>query len=326
MTNITSPGNHNSSVLNYCNDKSPLQSTPIDDKLQKCDDNEDSLKQPRSVINSRLEHCETGRKSGVHNDCDEQMSDHIKNDPNKQSSNIVYKYSRIFESCDEAMLDMFSDIVVIDEDGKAFPIPILYAEPERAVAYILQENIRKDNSNVIDRIMLPILTLYGSNPQFDQERYTYHKALDYFRVNGKPGFVTNETGRNNSYGDTIYATSRGIPLNITYNLNAITLYKVDMNQILEQIIGKFSSIAYLKIRGVHWETICTLDSMADNIDRSPGEGERVIKYQFGLTLKTYMPQPLVRKKPVLRINVDTYNTVDENEIIEVIQREDTDIN
>lgn len=322
MVNIVSPGNHNSSVLNYCKDKSPLQETPIDDKLNKCNDSEDSLKHPDSLINSWIKNCETRRKSGVHNDCDEQMSGHIINNPNKQSNNIIYKYSRIFESCDEAMLDMFSDIVVIDEDGKSFPIPIIYAEPERAIAYILQENIRKDNSNVIDKIMLPILTLYGSNPQFDTERYTYHKALDYFRINGKPGFVTNETGKNSSYGDTIYATSRGIPINITYVLNAITLYKVDMNQILEQVIGKFSSIAYLKIHGVHWETICLLDSISDNIDRTPGEGERVLKYQFSITLKTYMPQPLVRKKPVLKVTVDTYNSVDENEIYEVIQRED----
>ena len=44
-----------------------------------------------------------------------------------------------------------------------------------------------------------------------------------------------------------------------------------MNQILEQILLKFSPIAYIRVRGVPWETGVKLDSIANNLDVEPGD-------------------------------------------------------
>jgi hypothetical protein len=221
------------------------------------------------------------------------------------------------------MLNLFNDIVVIDENGKAWPIPIIWGTQEKAVQFILADNVRKDDSLVVDRIRLPMLAIYNSDIQFDQTRYIYHKALDYlgrYRSDGKPGFTINEKFER----DTVFGVARGIPVNITYNLMAWTLYLEDMDQIIEQIMLKFSPVAYIRVRGVHWETMVTLDSVANNINFEPGDKQqRVIKYQFNMTTQTYIPQPIVRKKAVLKMRTDIYNQTQEEEITETLGRLET---
>jgi hypothetical protein len=97
--------------------------------------------------------------------------------------------------------------------------------------------------------------------------------------------------------DTFFGVTRGIPLNISYTLYIWTMYQEDMNQILEQCFLKFSPVAYIRVRGVWWEVIVTLDSTANNIDIEPGDNKlRVMKYQLNMTAKTYLPQPIYRLK------------------------------
>ena len=94
-----------------------------------------------------------------------------------------------------------------------------------------------------------------------------------------------------------------------------------MNQILEQILLKFSPIAYISVRGVQWETIVKLDSIANNLEVEPGDQNlRVVKFQFNLTAQTYIPQPIVRRKAVLKTSVDVHNSLNEEEINEVLAR------
>src|SRR5690606_17805105 len=130
-------------------------------------------------------------------------------------------------------------------------------------AWILQDNIRKDDSLVVNRIRLPIMAIHSSDIQVDLNRYTYHKAQDYLRrlrPDSKPGFTVKEKYDR----DTVFGLARGIPLNISYNLYLWTMYIEDMVQLLEQVILKFSPVAYINVRGVQWETIVTLDSIANN--------------------------------------------------------------
>jgi len=92
-----------------------------------------------------------------------------------------------------------------------------------------------------------------------------------------------------------------------------------MNQIVEQFITKFSPIAYIRVRGVPWEIGVKLDSIANNVDTEPGDQSiRVFKYQFGMTAETYVAQPLVRKKAVLKTRVDIVNTTIDKDISEVL--------
>lgn len=254
--------------------------------------------------------------------CDPQQTGHIINEQGLSPPNrdVVYRYSKSLRGTDEAIVDLFRDIVVIDEDGKAHPIPIIWATQEKAVAVILQENVRKDESLVVDRIRLPMLAIHASGYNFNQNRYTYHRAIDYlrdFRRNWKPGFTVKERYER----DTIFGVSRGVPVDISYTMIAWTLYEEDMNQILEQILTKFSPIAYIRIRGISWEVGVKLDSIANNVNIEPGDKQvRVFKYQFGLTAESFVAQPIVRKKAVLKTKVEFVDAPNEDDITEVLTR------
>ncbi|MHA2043429.1 MAG: tail sheath stabilizer and completion protein [Candidatus Thorarchaeota archaeon] len=312
MNDIINPGNHPIKGLNECNDISPLQeSMNTEGPSLECGPDElCNPEVPRRPDMGWLEKA-SNKKTGIGEQglCDPQQTGQIINDLRNPNRNVAYRYSKAIRGADEAMLGMFNNVVVIDEDGKSWPVPIIWATQERAVQTILGDNIRKDDSTVVDRIRLPMLAIYANDIQFDQTRYTYHKAIDYMRSHrpdGKPGFTVDEEGKPRS---TVFGVSRGIPVNIGFTLYAWTLYMEDMDQILEQVLPKFSPVAYIRVRGVSWETIVTLDSVANNLDVEPGDKKlRVIKYQFNMTAQSYIPQPLVRKKAVLKTKIDMWQT------------------
>jgi hypothetical protein len=254
--------------------------------------------------------------------CDPQQTGHIINeqgggDPNR---NTVYRYSRSIRGTDEGVRNLFKDLVVLDDAGKAHNVPVMWGTQEKAVAFILQENVRKDNSLVVDRIRLPMLAIHPSGYSFAQDRYIYHKAIDYLRDakdDWRPGFTTSERYAR----DTVFGVSRGIPLNIQYSLFAWTLYEEDMNQILTQVVTKFSPMAYIRVRGISWEIGVKLDSIANNVDFEPGDKkQRVFKYQFGLTAESFVAQPIVRKKAVLKTRVEITDSPQLDDITEVLAR------
>jgi hypothetical protein len=265
---------------------------------------------------------QTLKKSGVgqHQLCDPIQTGQIINDLDTPNRNVIYRYTKALRGADEAMLDMFRNMVVIDEQGKAHPVPIVWGSQEKAVAAILQDNVRKDNSLVVDRIRLPIMAIHQSGVEQDLNRFVYQKAIDYLREarpDHKPGFTTNEKYER----DTIFGVTRGMPVNVSYTLYAWTLYWEDMNQLLEQVILKFSPVAYIQVRGVHWESIVKLDSMANNMDTEPGDNKlRVLKFQFNMTAQTYIPQPIIRKKAVLKTKVQFVNGVTDQDVTEVIDQ------
>lgn len=254
--------------------------------------------------------------------CDPQQTGHIINEqgtspPNR---NTVYRYAKSLRGTDEAVKQLFEDLVVIDEAGKAHPVPIIWATQERAVAYILQDNVRKDESLVVDRIRLPILAINSSEYNFNQDRYVYHKAIDYLRdqrLEWKPSFTVSERYQR----DTVFGISRGIPIDIGYTLYAWTMYEEDMNQILTQIVTKFSPMAYIRVRGISLEIGVKLNSIANNVDIEPGDKKlRVYKYQFGLTAESFVAQPIVRKKAVLKTKIEVTDSLNDEDVTEVLAR------
>lgn len=252
--------------------------------------------------------------------CDPQQTGHIINEqgmspPNR---NVLYRYAKSIRGTDEAVKDLFRDIVVIDENGKAHNIPIIWGTQEKAAAYILQENVRKDESLVVDRIRLPLLAIHNSDFNFNQNRYIYHKAIDYLRDrsnNMRPGLASSEKYER----DTIFGVTRGIPVDIGYNLYAWTMYEEDMNQILTQILTKFSPIAYIRVKGISWEIGVKLAGIANNVNYEPGDKAfRVFKYQFSLTAESFVAQPIVRRKSVLRTRIEMTDSSNEEDITEVL--------
>ena len=313
------PGNHQSKGLNDCKPISPAEtSRNVDPPPRDCPG-------PDGLGVGWLER-NASSKVGVGREaqCDPMQTGQIVEDIRNPEREVLYRYSKSLRGCDEAMLDLFSNLVVIDEDGKAHRVPIIWGTQERAVAWILQDNTRKDGSLVVERIRLPMLAIYSSGVDFDQTRYTYHKALDYMRKSddGKPGFHIKEKRER----DTVFGVARGIPVNKTYSLVAWTAYMEDMDQILEQVLLKFSPVAYISVRGVSWETIVNLDSIANNVDYEPGDqNQRIIKFEFNLTAKSYIPQPIVRNKSILGTRVDLHDSVDEAKISEVLGRIETSV-
>ena len=136
-----------------------------------------------------------------------------------------------------------------------------------------------------------------------------------------PQATPNFTASEKYERDTVFGVARGIPLDIEYTLLAWTMHLEDMNQILEQIVTKFSPVAYIKVRGVLWEVSVKISSIANNLQTEPGDQAlRVVKFQFGLTAETYVAQPIKREKAVLKTRVDIVNALNEDQISQVLHR------
>lgn len=306
MPKIFNLANHNSILPKDCNESSPLQNSINEDKASlNCDVNNDSL---FKEIGKR-------KKVGIDATTDPMQTGSIINDLTRPANkNVINRYSSALRGCDQGMTDLFKNLVVLDEDGKAHPVPIIWGTQEKAVAVILQNNVRKDNSLVVDKPILPMMAICSSDISPDMTRYIYHKA----KINFKNAFGENELRKELREKDTIFGFARGIPINIGYTLYIWTLYVEDMNQILEQIILKFSPMAYIKVQNVPWEVCISLDSLSNNIDKEVADkATRIVKYQINFTAKTYIPQPIIRNKTVLKITNDFFNSVDIQEFDQV---------
>lgn len=327
---MTSNPNHQQKNLNSCNDKGPIGKENLDQSPGYCAANtNENLRAPNDDTLNWLKD-QTMKKTGFGSrvDCDPMQRGQIINDLQTPERSVVYRYSRSIRGTDEAILDMFRNVVVIDEDGKAWPVPVILGTPEKAVAAIVQDNVRKDETLVVDRIKLPMMSITQTGLDYDFERYTYHKALNYFRKTSKipnsgsdnpspPGFAIKEKYDR----DTVFGVARGIPINISYTVTAWSMYQEDMNQIIEQILTKFSQAAYIRVTGIPWEIIVTVESIANNVDQEPGDSAiKIVKYEFGITAKSYISQPISRKKAVLKARVDFVDGTTEEEITEILAR------
>ena len=308
--------------LNDCQDQSPMWRSENNDPppgfCEQPPDNQNN--QFLGVENSWMDDfLVKNTMVGSANNADPMQTGQIVNNLDPPNRTTVYRYARSLRSCDEAVMDLFRNIVVLDEDGKAHQVPIIWATQERAVAAIVQQNVRKDDTLVVDRIRLPMLAISSTEYAIDPARYTYHQALNFLTTlpGAKPSFTESERFER----DTVFGVARGIPVNVGYTLYAWTMQLEDMNQVMEQILTKFSPVAYIKVRGVIWEVIVKLDSIANNLQTEPGDAAlRVIKFQFGLTAQTYVNQPINRNKAILNTKIDFVNALNEEEITRVIKR------
>lgn len=311
MPKIFNLTNNNLSLPKDCNNATPLSDSLNEDKAKlNCNSDNDSL----------FKDVGKKKKIGINATTDPMQSGSIINDITGPVNNkVINRYSNALRGCYQGMCDLFKNIIVLDEDGKAHPIPLVQGSQEKAVAAILQNNVRKDNSLVVDRPVLPMMSIISTEVTPDMSRYIYHKA----KINFKNEFGENELRKELKEKDTIFGYARGIPVNLGYSLTIWTLYIEDMNQILEQIILKFSPLAYIKIQNVPWEVCVSLDSLANNLDKEVADKSvRVIKYQINFTAKSYIPQPIIRNKTVLKIKNDFYNSTNIDEINQIYSRKE----
>lgn len=319
MQKIGPDPNSNFEALNNTRCRSPLgQSENIDPPPGFCQENPSNQNNIPNNPQSWFTDATKKTGNGTENNCDDLQTGQIVNDVETPNRNTIYRYAKSLRGTDEAVMDVFRDIVVLDEDGKAIPVPIIWGTAERAVLAMVQENVRKDDTIVVDRLRLPMIAIVSRDYSFNQNRYTYHQAIDWLRdKTGKPGFHESEKFKR----DTVFGVTRGIPIDVSYQLTFWTMYLEDANQILEQIVTKFSPIAYIKVRGVSWETILKLDGIANNLEIDVGDAAlRIIKFQVSMTAETYVAQPIIRKKAVLETRIEVVNSTVEENITEVISR------
>lgn len=303
---------------NECQELPPVPITPNLDKAPGyCEEQKPNLRKPNDPTENWFEDT-TWKKSGFGSriDCDPMTAGKIINDLKDPVKTTIYRYSKSIEGTDEAVQDMFKDIVVVDENGKHHIVPIIWGSQERAVTAILQTNVRKDETLVIDRIRLPMMAIMSNGMEFDERRYTHHKALNYMRglrKDNKPGFTVSERYDR----DTVFGVARGLPVNVNYTLWVWTLHLQDMNYIIEQIIPRIAPMGQIRVKGINWDIPLKLTSIGNNINPEIGENQRIIKYEFSMVAETYIAQPIQRQKAVLKTKVEIANSVNEDEITDV---------
>lgn len=63
------------------------------------------------------------------------------------------------------------------------------------------------------------------------------------------------------------------------------------------------------------------NTIGNNLESEPGDQAlRLVKFQFGITVESFIPQPIVRKKAVLDQKIDIVNGLTEEQITEVLAR------
>lgn len=290
---------NNEQSLNACNIPGLPNDNNIDPVPKEClDDKWPSQKRVNQNPPSDWRAKKTWNKLGLgqHGNCDPIQTGQIVNDTDTPEYGVAYQYPTALRGTDEAMTDLFRNMTILDENGNQHPVPIIWGTQERAVAFALQDNVRKDNSLVVDRIRLPMMAIYRNGLDFDRTRYTYHKAQSYLNwldPQGGPGFTQQEKYPK----DTWFGVTRGIPLNMKYTLYLWTMFEDDMNYLQTQVLLRFSPVAYLRVAGVWWEIIVTMDGQGDNLDLEPGDSKlRIFKAQFNMTAQSYLPQPITRYK------------------------------
>jgi hypothetical protein len=311
MPKIFNLGSHNPTSNDNCIPANPITAPLKENQFKACEPNAQDLCDAVGM----------NKQLGFEVTEDHLKSGQIYNDPANPTRDVIYRYAKGIRGTDDAMQDMFRKIVVIDDDAKIWPVPLMWGTQEKAVSYVTNQNARKDNTLVVDRPTLPLLAIHQTGISPNPQRYVFHKAREYFRdEQGHPGFAFKE-GANGKDKGTIFGFSKGIPIDISYTLYALTKYLEDMNQIAEQILTKFSLLAYIKVKGIPWEIPVKLDGIGNNINFEVGDkAERVIKYQFNLVVETYIPQPITRVRSVLNIKTDFYNSADKKNIEEVYIR------
>lgn len=293
MAKIFNLSNHpNTNVNEACEQQSPIVSDELKKDYNFCGDN-----------SNLFPDCD--KKLGFAPQGDPMTRGKITNDmedgPNRD---VIYRHARSIDGCHQAVQDLFNDIVILDDDGTKYPVPIMYGSQERAVLHIVQNSIRKDNTLVIDRPVLPLMAIHHSGGvTFRKEHYVYHKAMRYQKVAVQPGLMQEIRER-----DTVFGFSMGIPVNLDYKLIVWTKSTVDLYTIVEQIYPRITPGGTVKVKGVPWEVLVKLDSDGNNINYEPGDKEiGVRKWEFNFHAETWLVQPIARKRSVLEMNVNVVN-------------------
>jgi hypothetical protein len=201
----------------------------------------------------------------------------------KKESTISGIYKELLRS----IINFFSDLVCINDENNIVNVKCIYANPERAIAKIQQEN----------NIILPIVSVSQEKSALDSARSRY-KTLLIHETKYDP--VKNRAIRILSLAP--------VPVEITYNVNVWCKYKSDLDQIVEQIRLKFNPDADLSIPGHNLvKAYLGEDGSTAQDLQAEDKDDRIIKRSYTVTVSTYLNNPkfiLTSNGAIERLNLE----------------------
>jgi len=180
------------------------------------------------------------------------------------------KVTEIFRDTLEYIINVFSDLVYIDDENNLKQIPCWHGMMDRIVAK------KKKEANII----LPVMSIYKSSSQGNTNRKKYGTIINFERYWNK---LTNRAER--------VASLPSVPVNIVYRLNVWSKYQEDMDHIAEQIHRMFSPDIdiYTKYNST---TKAFLSKESDEPPTKLRDGEnRVLRKSFDITVESHIPSP-----------------------------------
>jgi murein L,D-transpeptidase YafK len=182
----------------------------------------------------------------------------------KHNISFVYKESL------RAMIASFNDVGYIDSEEKFNDIKCIYANAERSVAKLFQEN----------NIILPILSVSQTISEDDTERQRSESIL----VHEKYW----DESKHRAIRVLSFAPKA---VNITYQLNVWSKYASDMDQIAEQVRLKFNPEMNVPTSfSTLAKAYITSEEDAGQVTATDKE-DRILKKTFNIVFRTYIPNP-----------------------------------
>ena len=166
------------------------------------------------------------------------------------------------------MLSSFSDAQIISVEGDVNPVPVWYANYERAIAKIFEDR----------NLKIPAMTVALSETEEDLARRRPNFDIEFWTIKDVAA------GR-----ATRVASLAPKAVNVSFLVNIWTRYVEDMNQIMEYIQQKFHP--HLSVDTDFDDNACAfLTGISENsVLDAPDREDRIIRKTVTFSIETYMP-------------------------------------
>lgn len=206
----------------------------------------------------------------------------------------TYYYYRSLRKTIIQFLDLFSNIKIIryERDGttvsKYVNVPLKLAGKEKVWYWI---NQRKDDQ------MLPMMSVSLQSVEFAAER-----------MGNKLHNITKSTSLS---GASMQRFVNPVPYNLNFALSIWSLYMVDIDQILEQILPYFTPEAYIKIAipeigGEFDVKVVFMSCTPDVANEMADEENRVVMWNMDFMVHTYVYKPVTEPGVIKDIIVNYF--------------------
>src|SRR5690349_23730478 len=176
--------------------------------------------------------------------------------------------SELYRETTKALKNSFNQFQFLGKDNKRIPIKCVFANPERAVAKLMQE----------ENLVLPFLSISQVGDENDDIRRRFNPMV-YAQTIRDTKIAKNER--------IISLVSR--PVKIVYLLNIWVKYTADLDQIKEQVFSLFNPALTVDTKFSN-KTLAFINEFGDNSSYIVGDREdRIIRKQFEIQVQAYLP-------------------------------------